>query len=507
VPCSANANGICTPTEALFVAHDIANGNATAGGEGTDGCLACLVGNDCIDDVLFGDTNAECGDLTGTMPTGAQAGVAESTLCLNTAACILQSSCASQDEASCYCGSAQGNSACQTGGAANGPCLHQEADGLGLAANDPADVLFHYRDLLRASGTANQIFECALLAKCSTCLADGNAANCPRSVSVTAGSLELGVAGSTTLRAFAQAPDPAAVTFSWSAPAGTISNTTQTATQTAPPFDQFAATATFTCPPAGGDIPVTVAVDGSSLADGGTCPASQAALANAHVTVTCRAPVDAGPPTDAGGGPDAGDVGDGSFGPCDGSSALVPCTAPGQSCCVPCSASAGGICTQTEALIVAYDIAKGRATAAGESPNSCYSCLAFNSCLDDITYGDMNQECDEMTGVVDAGARAGTADSVLCLDTVSCILASSCAAHSVAVCYCGTHSLTNGCSGNPPPVPDDGACVTAISNGMGLPRDDATDILGAFTDQARPAGRADQIFACAHIAPCTSCWQ
>jgi hypothetical protein len=156
---------------------------------------------------------------------------------------------------------------------------------------------------------------------------------------------------------------------------------------------------------------------------------------------------------------------------------------------------------------VARDIATGRATAAGEGPDGCYSCLVHNSCIDDTTYGDTDQECDDMTGVFDAGAAAGTADSVLCLDTVSCILASSCEQISIAACYCGTYGVTSGCYGNPAPVPINGACITPISNGLGFPPDDATDITGAYTDHSRPAGRANQIFSCARIMPCTSCWQ
>jgi hypothetical protein len=115
------ANGLCTPTEAAFVQHDIDKKVATApGNDPASSCYACLYNNGCIDDTHFNDFNLECGDPTITTGTAAQ--------CLAIVDCILGSSCAAQ----------------------------------GLGGK--------FTDLTRAGGIADQIFNCAAIDNCTACL-------------------------------------------------------------------------------------------------------------------------------------------------------------------------------------------------------------------------------------------------------------------------------------------------------------------------------------------------
>jgi hypothetical protein len=158
VACSGNADGVCTPTEALFVAHDIAAGHAA-----TVDCYACLMSSGCLDDTQFGDKNHECGDLSGTFGSGAAPA-----LCLDTVSCILSTSCSASDVSICYCGPSHAGNACQTAANPDGQCKAQELAGLGVTDN--ATVLKDYTDTTRPSGMANQIFACAESNSCGACL-------------------------------------------------------------------------------------------------------------------------------------------------------------------------------------------------------------------------------------------------------------------------------------------------------------------------------------------------
>jgi hypothetical protein len=261
---------------------------------------------------------------------------------------------------------------------------------------------------------------------------------------------------------------PTTVTAVWSAFAGTLSNEQQFGSSL---------TATFTCPASsGGDIPVTVVVNGGPREG---CPTTDNTQTR---TVHCPAPM-----------------------ACD-ASALVPCTTAGQSCCVPCAASLNGICTRTEDMIVRHDIATGHATVSGDATDGCYSCLVNGGCLDDFTFGDVGHECDDLPGpFLDAGAQAGPS---FCLNTLSCLLAPpSCATQAVSACYCGTAGVATTCQGNPAPGPINGACSQPIAAGLGFPLSDGTDITKHMTDTTLPSGMADQIMQCALSNACTNCMQ
>jgi hypothetical protein len=257
----------------------------------------------------------------------------------------------------------------------------------------------------------------------------------------------------------------------------------------------------FCCSVADSGIPCFVGIASPDTATG-TCPSGQVntgTLRDSNGDYCCSlAPP---PPPDAGSS-DA--TTDGAIASCDGAT-LVPCTAAGQSCCVPCVGNLGGTCTQTEAAFVAHDIAAGHATFAGDAADSCYTCLLNGGCLDDFTFGDVDHECGDRVGVLDAGAKAGTSEVTLCLNTVSCILATSCASAATSGCYCGTAGVATACQGNPAPGPINGACEQVIADGLGFPPSDGTDITKHLTDTTLPAGMADQIFQCALSNTCTAC--
>jgi hypothetical protein len=170
--------GVCSPTEAVFVDRDIAAGNLTATNQlkpyvpstKTGSCYECLVFDDCIDDDIYGDTGKECGDVTAATLDG-EPGRQE---CLDTLACIFTSKCDTADPpSSCFCGTASG-AACLGAGAANGPCLALEIDGLGIGTcsttypspkscteGDPTATSKAYSDQTRPAGNANAFMGCA----------------------------------------------------------------------------------------------------------------------------------------------------------------------------------------------------------------------------------------------------------------------------------------------------------------------------------------------------------
>jgi hypothetical protein len=164
VACSGNASGQCTPTEAVFVAHDIATGVATAPGpDPANSCYSCLWNSGCLDDSVYDDTGQECEDPMATFGTSAD--------CQRVLSCILASSCASRSITDCYCGTASVAGACQANpGAINGVCSVEIATGLGFAVTDGTDNTQNLTDSTRAAGRADRIFQCALSNQCRACL-------------------------------------------------------------------------------------------------------------------------------------------------------------------------------------------------------------------------------------------------------------------------------------------------------------------------------------------------
>jgi hypothetical protein len=189
VKCPANTadNGVCTPTEALIVEHDIAKGNLDSTGqllpfqmgipvvEGS--CYSCLNAKGCLDDNAsdVGNECADTGDLTG------QAAGSGVQLCLDTLSCILSTDCQGTGGTAgtsataanvnlCYCGGNNAGSVCKTAGAAvDGLCVAKEVAGFGYPQSDNTDILNNYGLQTVPSGEANEIFICGVSNKCTLC--------------------------------------------------------------------------------------------------------------------------------------------------------------------------------------------------------------------------------------------------------------------------------------------------------------------------------------------------
>jgi hypothetical protein len=183
VSCSQNANGVCTPTEADFIALDIKNGLATAAGPApAASCYSCLATNGCLDSSAF--SGNECEDTTGA---AAFISGTTATQCEAVVQCILgsgtgASQCATQNPGVCYCGAGVANSTCAGGSSATpdvcsttagpikGVCAPQIAAGLGFPCGDGADIAPNTNTTNLAAGRADQIFTCANSNSCTQCL-------------------------------------------------------------------------------------------------------------------------------------------------------------------------------------------------------------------------------------------------------------------------------------------------------------------------------------------------
>lgn len=165
VTCDGNMDGICSPTEAAFVQHDIAKGLAMGPGPDPAGsCYECLMNGSCINDTEFGDVDHECEDNLATFGTAAQ--------CEATIACLLTTNCAKTAVAACYCGTAAVATACQGNpapGPINGACASTIAMGLGFPLSDGTDNTAKLENIAYAAGKANQIFQCGIANSCAAC--------------------------------------------------------------------------------------------------------------------------------------------------------------------------------------------------------------------------------------------------------------------------------------------------------------------------------------------------
>jgi hypothetical protein len=190
VPCTASGqtncvsctniaanNGVCTPTEAVFVQVDITAGVVTAAGpdSASSGCYQCIVGADCLDSTRV--HVQECGDLAGNFTNGSGASVNAADTCVDALECMTTAAgahCENNDNgiSYCYCGPGGGApTACAANGsAANGPCFTQEVAGFMFVGTDSSDILTNYTDTSEPSGQANTIIDCAQGNLCMQCL-------------------------------------------------------------------------------------------------------------------------------------------------------------------------------------------------------------------------------------------------------------------------------------------------------------------------------------------------
>jgi hypothetical protein len=177
VQCQGNAanNGVCTPTEAALVQHDINLHIATAAGpDPAAGCYSCLNSKHILDDNV-GDTGNECEDTLAS-GTAAQCQAVLSCI-LGTGTGTAGSSCAGSVVNNCYCGPAAAGSACSTAGlpgtgagSVNGACDTQIVAGLPSTDNNSTKVLQDLENQSDATGIATSIFQGAISNHCGACL-------------------------------------------------------------------------------------------------------------------------------------------------------------------------------------------------------------------------------------------------------------------------------------------------------------------------------------------------
>jgi hypothetical protein len=183
---------------------------------------------------------------------------------------------------------------------------------------------------------------------------------------------------------------------------------------------------------------------------------------------------------------------------------LQPCTTTNPTHCVKCQGNTNNLCTQTEAVLVAHDIAKGIATAPGNDPDGgCYTCLVANSSIDTTVIS--GKECE------DQGIHHGTPTE--CRAALSCMLDShsQCAQSGgdPTACYCGgsaTCSTSATCNANPSNA--NGDCAQQIAQGMGFSVSDGTDVCNNwFITPDYAASTAMVIMTNAGSFNCTACLQ
>jgi hypothetical protein len=108
--------------------------------------------------------------------------------------------------------------------------------------------------------------------------------------------------------------------------------------------------------------------------------------------------------------------------------------------------------------------------------------------------------CKTIAGNATAGPAAGTSRSDLCVETLACVVPSSCAAVSGATCYCGTASgagcLTAGAA--------NGVCKSQLERS--LETTDPATIATSFGDDTRGGGRAMLLVTCLSDNACASCF-
>jgi hypothetical protein len=231
------------------------------------------------------------------------------------------------------------------------------------------------------------------------------------------------------------------------------------------------------------------------------------------------APADAGQDatvTDAGAA-DASDATSSMPTPC----TSAPCSASGDNS-VQCTQSLNGVCSPTEAIIVAADISAGAISGSALTAGSCYACMVGLGGLDDTT-GDTNQECGDLAAA-DAGVPNGIDGepaAQTCVDTFSCIVNQACgtAAAGATPCYCGsaTAAACEGTAGAAngkcvqqevnglPFGTGQGTCTNVYPAALACTEGDSTGTNKAFTNAALPAGRANTLAGFAASNCSTAC--
>jgi len=136
----------------------------------------------------------------------------------------------------------------------------------------------------------------------------------------------------------------------------------------------------------------------------------------------------------------------------------------------------------------------------------CYACIANAECLDDTLWSDVGLECEDLQGVAQGGARAGTSRTQLCWDLIDCMLATGCASIDVTACFCG--SQTGGPCATQSTSKADGLCKQEELDAMEMFNGDPV----AYSNERLPdttlaSGMANEMFGCANGGNCQLCTQ
>jgi hypothetical protein len=235
-----------------------------------------------------------------------------------------------------------------------------------------------------------------------------------------------------------------------------------------------------------------------------------------------QAPPEVGPPMES--GPTAPPTGPS---PC----TVPPCATSGPNSVLCDQNGDSGVCTATEAMIVARDISRGLVVAAGSgdagnagsgdagntplrlSPASCYECAVNSDCIDNLTNGDTCKECDDLAGgppgancAVGHAALDGEPAVRACLDTLSCIFSTGCGSEDPPlICFCGTAAggacLTAGAA-NGQCIQQEidgllvGSCDSVYPAAPDCIEGDPTATAKAFSNDITPAGMANSLVGC-----------
>ncbi|HKQ71838.1 MAG TPA: hypothetical protein VJT73_20985 [Polyangiaceae bacterium] len=149
------------------------------------------------------------------------------------------------------------------------------------------------------------------------------------------------------------------------------------------------------------------------------------------------------------------------------------------------------------------DAAKGNvALVLADYDVSCAACAA-QSCANYIS------ACDQLSGVAAAGPGLGVARTVLCSETVACLLATGCADAvantDMAFCYCGPYptGLYSDCVLYP--ETNTGACKDAFERSMETTN--PLTVVSSFGSVTRAGGWSALLFQCLVDNQCRGCFK
>lgn len=157
-----------------------------------------------------------------------------------------------------------------------------------------------------------------------------------------------------------------------------------------------------------------------------------------------------------------------------------------------CSAyNSGGSCSTTEAMFDGHYA-------------GCYSCMVNNYCLDSSLWGVTGQECEDLVGVAQGGARAGTSRKQICYDLISCMFRTGCGSIDVDECYCG--SMNGAACAVGPSANTNGLCKQQELDAVEMFDDGPNGVAAAaLSNTSLAGGMANMLASCADGNNCYMC--